>query len=98
MDQQIDPRASAAVTEPVIRSTAAVRMRAHRERRRLGLRCLTIQLFDAEVDVLVGRGFLKIDARNDPQAVCEALHAFFDSNLGPNRDAKRGEAVNRFPK
>jgi hypothetical protein len=29
-------------TEPVARSPAAVRMRAHRERRRLGLRCVTV--------------------------------------------------------
>jgi hypothetical protein len=71
-------------TDPVPRSPAAERMRAHRERRRLGLRCLTVQLFDTEVDALVGKGFLRVDARNDPQAVCEALHAFFERNLRAN--------------
>ena len=41
----IEPNAT-----PVTRS-AADRMRAHRERRRLGLRCLTVQLRETEIDV-----------------------------------------------
>jgi hypothetical protein len=69
-------------TEPTPRSPAAERMRAHRERRRLGLRCFSVQLFDSEIGALIGKGLLKADARNDPQAVREALHAFFDSTLG----------------
>jgi hypothetical protein len=69
-------------TDPVTRSPAAERMRAHRERRRLGLRCLAVQLFEAEIDVLIGKGFLKADARNDQQAVREALYAFLDGTLG----------------
>ena len=68
--------------DPVPRSPAAERMRAHRERRRLGLRCLTVQLFEAEIDVLIGKGFLKADARNAPDAVREALYAFLDGALG----------------
>ena len=68
-------------TDPVPRSPAAERMRAHRDRRRLGLRCLTVQLFDTEVDALIAKGPLKADARNAPDAVREALHVFFERNL-----------------
>ena len=64
------------------RSAAAERMRAHRERRRAGLRCLTIQLFETEIDELIRKGLLKDVARNDPQAVCEALYAHLDRTLG----------------
>ena len=68
-------------TEPTPRSPAAERMRAHRKRRRLGLRCLTVQLFDTEVDALIAKGLLNADARNAPDAVREALHVFFERNL-----------------
>jgi hypothetical protein len=71
------------MTESVPRSPAAERMRRHRELRRLGLRCLTIQLRETEVDDLIKKGFLSADARNDPRAVREALHQFFDSTLNP---------------
>jgi hypothetical protein len=40
-------------------SAAAKRMRLHRERRRLGLRCLTIELRETEVNELIKRGFLR---------------------------------------
>jgi hypothetical protein len=69
-------------TNSVTRSPAAERMRAHRERRRLGISCLTVQLFDTEIGALIGKGLLKADTRNDPDAVREALYAFLDSTLG----------------
>ena len=47
--------------EPSI-SPAAVRMRRHRKRRRDGLRCLTVQLRETEIDMLIYRGAAK--ARN----------------------------------
>jgi hypothetical protein len=34
-------------------SPAAARMRLHRDRRRRGLRCLTIELRETEIDVLI---------------------------------------------
>jgi hypothetical protein len=70
-------------TEPVTRSAAAERMRLRRERRRQGLRCLMIQLRETEVDVLIRKGLLKADARNNPVAVCEALYSHLDHTLGP---------------
>jgi hypothetical protein len=38
------------------RSPAAERMRRHRQRRRDGLRCLTVELRDREIDELIRRG------------------------------------------
>ncbi len=63
------------------RSPAAERMRRHRERRREGLRCVTIELRETEIDTLVQKGFLNADTRNDERAVREALYRYFDSTL-----------------
>jgi hypothetical protein len=67
---------------PTTRSAAVERMRLHRERRRQGLRCLTVELRETEIDTLIQRGMLDADARNDPGAVCKALYAHLDSTLG----------------
>ncbi len=69
-------------TDPVPRSSAAQRMRRHRERRRDGRRWLSIELWETEVDALIRKGFLKVDARNAPDAVREALYSFLDGTLG----------------
>ena len=66
---------------PIACSAAAVRMRAHRERRRLGLRCVAVQLRETEIDALIQKGLLAADARNDTYAVRDALHAHFDRTL-----------------
>jgi hypothetical protein len=60
------------------RSGAAERMRRHRKRRRDGLRCLTIELRETEVDVLIRKGMLKADARNDRSAVLCYGHYAYD--------------------
>ena len=59
---------SASMTDAVPRSAAAERMRRHRQRRKDRLRCLVIELSEAEIDALTRRGFLKADTRNDPHA------------------------------
>jgi len=64
------------------RSAAAERMRRHRERRRDGLRCLTIELRETEIDALACNGFLKADARNDLRAIELALYEFLERTLG----------------
>ena len=56
-------RAMSNAPEPPI-SLAAARMRRHRKRRREGLRCLTIQLHETEIDVLICRALLKPEMRN----------------------------------
>jgi hypothetical protein len=63
-------------------SRAAERMRRHRERRRDGLRCLTIELRETEVNSLIQKAPLKSDARNDNNAVRDALYAHLDQTLG----------------
>jgi hypothetical protein len=67
---------------PATRFTAAERMRAHRQRRRDGLRCLIIELRDAEIDALIRKGMLKADTRNDPDAIRDALYMHLDHTLG----------------
>jgi hypothetical protein len=67
---------------PVTRSAAAERMRAHRQRRRDGLRCFLIELRETEIDALIRKGLLKSETRNDPNAVSVALYAFLDGTLG----------------
>jgi hypothetical protein len=54
-------------------SPAALRMRRHRERRRDGLRCMTIELQEAEIDALIRKGFLNEEARNNRRAVMSAF-------------------------
>jgi len=64
-------------------SSAAERMRLHRERRRRGLRCLMIQLRETDVDALIRRGLLEQEMRNDRNAVLKALYRHFNRTLGP---------------
>ena len=77
MDQDVELTAISAD-----RSPAAARMRLHRQRRRQGLRCLTIELRETEIDVLIGKGLLHSEMRHDPYAVCAALYAHLDQTLG----------------
>ena len=56
-------------------------MRRHRERRREGLCCVTIELRETEIDALVRNGFLKIHARNDLRSIEMALYKFFERAL-----------------
>ena len=60
------------------RSAAAERMRLHRERRRKGLRCLTIEIRETEIDALIGK---KAVARNDQDAIRDALYAHLERTL-----------------
>jgi hypothetical protein len=64
------------------RSPAAERMRLHRERQRQGLRCLTVELRETEIDTLIRRGMLKPEMRNDLYEIREALYAHLDRTLG----------------
>ena len=49
---------SGPTTSAIVRSAAAERMHAHRERRRKGLRCFTLETRAREIDVLVRRAAL----------------------------------------
>jgi hypothetical protein len=65
-------------------SAAALRMRRHRERRRDGLRCMTIELRETEVTALIRKGLLNEDVRNDLRAVKTAFYVFLDRTLDLN--------------
>jgi hypothetical protein len=45
------------------------------------MRCLTIELRETEIDALIRNGFLTADARNDAEAIIDALYAFLDREL-----------------
>ena len=68
-------------TTEATRSAAAERMRLHRERRRKGLRCLTIELRETEIDALVGMKLLRAEMRNSPSDVIDALYMLLDRIL-----------------
>jgi hypothetical protein len=82
MRHEPESTVSPPTTEPAARSAAAERMRLHRERRRNGMRCLTIELRETEIEALIRRGLLKSETRNDPSAVTKALYAHLDGTLG----------------
>ena len=65
--------------KPII---AAERMRAYRERRRNGLRCMRILLHETEIDALIEKGFLKQERRHHSDAVQDAIDCFICSALG----------------
>jgi hypothetical protein len=66
---------------PAARSAAAERMRLHRERRRNGMRCVTIEVRESEINMLVHMKLLKSEMRNDANAIIEALYAHLDRTL-----------------
>jgi hypothetical protein len=63
-------------------SSAAERMRLHRERRRNGMRSQWIELRVTEIEALVRIGLLKAETRNDPHAIREALYEYLDQTFG----------------
>ena len=62
-------------------SDAALRMRRSRRRRLNGMRSLTIELRETEIDCLVVKKLLSADTREDPSAVRSALYGFLDRAL-----------------
>jgi hypothetical protein len=67
-------------------STAAERMRMHRERRRNGLSCVNVLLHETEIDSLIHKGFLKQQRRHNPTAVKIAIGGFIWSELALKDD------------
>ena len=43
---------------------------------------LWVELRVTEIDALVRTGLLKVDTRNDPNAIREALYGYLDQTLG----------------
>jgi hypothetical protein len=63
-------------------SPAAERMRRHRERRRRGLRSVTIEVRHSEVDTLIARRLLAPEESTDRSALRKAIHRFLDLTFG----------------
>jgi hypothetical protein len=59
-------------TTPAERSSAA-RMTRHRERRRQGTRCVTVDVSQSERDALVVRGYLSEEDRDNGVAIKRAI-------------------------
>jgi hypothetical protein len=66
-------------------------MRKTRERRRNGLRVISLEVRDAAIDELVSRRVLSADAREDRQAIAAALCALVDDvlNVKPSAPLSR---------
>ena len=75
----------AAVSSPAstkrVHSTAAERMRRHRQRRSRNLRCLMVELREREIDALIHRAGLPPGDRPDHATIRKALYGFFDAHL-----------------
>jgi hypothetical protein len=57
-------------------------MQRLRERRREGLRCVTLEVREAELDALVRKGLLPAERRNERDDIIEALYRLLDRALG----------------
>jgi hypothetical protein len=61
-------------------SPGAERMRSYRARRRKGVSCVLIQLFETEISALVQQGLLEPTRRHDRAAIAGAMNKFLDRN------------------
>ena len=71
--------ASMAVQETRI-TAGAMRMRASRRRRREGMRCITIEFRETEIDRLVDLGHLRQADRDRRNEVLRALYQFLEES------------------
>ncbi len=69
-------------TSSPLRSPGAERMARHRRRRKKGLRCVTVELRETEIDALIQRRRLAPESRGDLLAVRKALYGLFEDTLG----------------
>ena len=76
------PQSTEDAPEPLQHATSARRMRLHRARREKGLRCLTVELREREIDALVAKKLLPCGSRGGNAAIRKALYAYLDGTLG----------------
>jgi hypothetical protein len=63
------------------RSATAKRVRAHRARARVGLRCLTVRVSDRQVRHLISNGYLSLESSEAAAYVAFALEAWISDNV-----------------
>ena len=54
-------------------SPSTERSRRHRKRRRLGTRCIIVDVSELEISALVQKGYLLVEARHDTKAIKGAI-------------------------
>jgi hypothetical protein len=62
-------------TTPADSRSSAARTRRHRERRRQGTRCITVDVNESEVGALVAKGYLVEETRGEPAAIKAAIES-----------------------
>jgi hypothetical protein len=62
-------------------SAGALRMRNYRKRRQKGLRCVTIELREGEIEFLIRKHFLAPEYRTHPVALRKAMHLWLDETF-----------------
>jgi hypothetical protein len=60
-------------TNPSGAPSSTERSRRHRQRRRRGTRCITVDVNEGEIAALVAGGYLPEEARDDPVAIKAAI-------------------------
>jgi hypothetical protein len=63
------------------RLASAKRVQAHRRRKRLGLRCLTVRVSDPTVRHLISTGYLSLESKGSATHVAFALEAWIRDNV-----------------
>ena len=63
------------------KAAAAKRVQAHRWRRRLGLRCLTVRVSDRTVRHLISTGYLSLESKETATYIALALEAWIYDNV-----------------
>jgi len=63
------------------RSPAAARMRMLRQRRRQGMRCISISLHVTQIEGLIRHRYLRSELRDDVEALQWAIDALLDTVL-----------------
>jgi hypothetical protein len=64
---------------PVGAPSSTDRSRRHRQRRRRGTRCITVDVSELEVSALVVKGYLSEEARNEVKAIKGAIEGLISS-------------------
>jgi hypothetical protein len=79
-------------TNPSGAPSSTERSRRHRQRRRRGTRCITVDVNESEIAALVARGYLPEEARGDPVAIKAAIEGVI-SDLAFELEQERSKGM-----